>query len=111
MIHTFFIYLFTSVKFARDSKKKIPYTRFKNWGELPCAGKFVSDICILGVGDLPLLVKARQLFANKFHQDFEPYALDCLEEWLYNKTRDEYLGITVFDNNFYKTLDHVVNTI
>ena len=106
-----YIYIFLSVKFARDSKTKIAYTRFKNWGKLPCAGKFVRGICILGVGDLPLLVKAKELFANKFHMDFEPYALDCLEEWLYNRTRDEYLGITNFNNSFYKTLDFVVNKI
>ena len=104
------MYLFISVQLSPNSDTKISYTRFKNWGELPCAGKFLRGICIFGVGDLPLLVKARQLFANKFHQDFEPYALDCMEEWLYNRTRDEYLGVTDFDNSFYKTLEFVMNT-
>ena len=76
------------------------------------AGKFVRHICILGAGDLALLVKARQLFANKFHQDFSPYAQDCMEEWLQNEwLRDEYLGITDFNNSFYKSLDFVVNKI
>ncbi|XP_041347186.1 beta-1,3-galactosyl-O-glycosyl-glycoprotein beta-1,6-N-acetylglucosaminyltransferase-like, partial [Gigantopelta aegis] len=69
-------------------------SRFKNWGSLPCAGKFVRSVCVLGLGDLPLLAKAKEFFANKFHLDFEPYALDCIEEWHYNRTRDEYLAPT-----------------
>ena len=85
--------------------------RFVNWGNLPCTSKFVRGVCIIGVGELHLLVKARQLFANKFYLDFEPYALDCMEEWLYNRTRDEYLGVSDFDNSFYKKADFVVNKI
>ncbi|XP_041347030.1 beta-1,3-galactosyl-O-glycosyl-glycoprotein beta-1,6-N-acetylglucosaminyltransferase-like, partial [Gigantopelta aegis] len=93
------------VKLIPDGKNKPSLSRFKNWRHLPCAGKFVRNVCVLGVGDLSLLVKGKQLFVNKFHLDFQPYALDCIEEWHYNRTRDEYLGVSNFDNSYYKTLD------
>ena len=103
-----------------------PYlSRYKNWGHnwldgeyrtnfnWPCYGKRVRTICIFGVGDLPSLTSRRELFANKFHLDFEPLALDCLEEWLWNMTMDEYSERAQFDVSFYRQLDsvkhHVVN--
>lgn len=52
-----------------------------------CRGKFVRNICVFGVGDLPSLVTRRELFANKFHANFHYLAVDCLEEWLVNKTQ------------------------
>lgn len=70
-----------------------PYiTRFKTWEGTakPCHGKYVRRVCVYGVGDLPLLINRKELFVNKLHLDFEPLALDCLEETLYNVTRNEY---------------------
>ncbi|WAQ94345.1 GCNT1-like protein [Mya arenaria] len=68
-------------------------TRYKQWGfdeqEDLCKGKFVRNICILGVGDLQRLAKSEMLFANKFFLDFQPLALECLEELIYNRTRDD----------------------
>lgn len=52
-----------------------------------CGGKFVRDVCIFGVSDLPSLLGRRELFANKFYADFDYLALDCIEEWLLNKTQ------------------------
>lgn len=61
-------------------------------GEGTCYGKFVHGVCIFGVGDLQNLRKRKELFANKFHIDYQPYALDCIEEWHYNKTLDPSLS-------------------
>ena len=78
------------------------------WGRKdvdPClGGHFVHGVCIFGIKDLPQLVGRRELFANKFHLDFQPLALDCLEEWLYNRT----LQPMVFDAYYYKRLPFII---
>ena len=88
----------------RDGKGRFNF----NW---PCYGKRVRNICIFGLGDLPLLTARKELFANKFHMDFEPLVLDCLEEWLWNMTMDEYSGRIWFDPSFYQSLDVVTNHV
>ncbi|XP_067674440.1 beta-1,3-galactosyl-O-glycosyl-glycoprotein beta-1,6-N-acetylglucosaminyltransferase-like [Haliotis asinina] len=89
--------------------------RFKNWGnepfDWPCEGQRVRLICIFGIGDLPLLRSRPELFTNKFYWDYQPYALDCMEELHYNRTRDEYLGLRHFDDSYYKTLSFVKNKV
>ncbi|XP_053386120.1 beta-1,3-galactosyl-O-glycosyl-glycoprotein beta-1,6-N-acetylglucosaminyltransferase-like isoform X2 [Mercenaria mercenaria] len=62
---------------------------FAAWGgENPCHGKFVRGVCVFGVGDLKALSSKHHLFANKFYIDYQRYALDCMEEWHYNKTAE-----------------------
>ncbi|XP_053386183.1 beta-1,3-galactosyl-O-glycosyl-glycoprotein beta-1,6-N-acetylglucosaminyltransferase-like [Mercenaria mercenaria] len=62
---------------------------FVKWGrEGSCHGKFVRDVCVFGVGDLQALTKKHHLFANKFHINYQRYALDCMEEWHYNRTAE-----------------------
>ena len=94
-----------------DSYQNLFITRFKNWGDgpfnWPCHGKRVRNVCVLGIGDLPLLAKRPELFANKFHLDFEPAALDCLEQLHYNRTYDEAIGVTTFNVSFYTKLSYV----
>lgn len=106
-----------------DAQRKPFLARFKNWGHnwhdgqgrqnfhWPCYGKRVRTICVFGVGDLPMLTSRKELFANKFHLDFEPLALECMEEWLFNLTLAEYAGVVEFDTTFYKELDIVKNKI
>jgi len=90
-------------------------TRFKNWGngnfDWPCKGKRVRLICVLGVGDLPLLASRPELFANKFYWDYEPYTLECMEELNYNRTRDEYLNKITFDTDVYESVDFITNKV
>ncbi|KAK6172748.1 hypothetical protein SNE40_016345 [Patella caerulea] len=98
------------------TKDKKPFlARFKNWGrepfDWPCKGKRVRLICIFGVGDLPLLSRRKEMFANKFYLNFEPFALDCLEELHHNKTRDEYLGLVKFNTSYYQGLDFIKNKV
>lgn len=61
------------------------YVKWKGAAECR-SGHIVRDICIFGVQDLPDLFERKEFFANKFHLDFEPAALDCLESWLKFKT-------------------------
>ncbi|XP_059144878.1 beta-1,3-galactosyl-O-glycosyl-glycoprotein beta-1,6-N-acetylglucosaminyltransferase-like [Physella acuta] len=97
--------------------------RFVNWGvgwldsqgrypfSWPCGGKRVRRVCIFGVHDLELLVNRRELFANKLIIDFQPTALDCLEEWHLNMTLVEYAGKLAIDTTWYKNLDIVRNKV
>ncbi|XP_061192619.1 beta-1,3-galactosyl-O-glycosyl-glycoprotein beta-1,6-N-acetylglucosaminyltransferase 3-like [Saccostrea echinata] len=57
--------------------------------ERKCHGKYVHFICVFGIGDLNKLVSKKNLFANKFYYDYQPLALQCLEEWHLNKTFTE----------------------
>jgi hypothetical protein len=89
-------------------------TRFKNWGDgpfnWPCHGQRVRNVCVFGVGDLPLLASRPELFANKFYIDYEPLALDCIEELHYNRTREEIKnGAPTFDVSLYEQLLFVHN--
>ena len=93
-----------------DPETRKPFLiRFVNWGEWHCQGKRVRAVCIFGPGDLQLLSTRRELFANKFYLDYERYALDCMEELHFNRTRDEYLGKSNFE--YYKKLGFVKNKI
>ncbi|XP_071760021.1 putative beta-1,3-galactosyl-O-glycosyl-glycoprotein beta-1,6-N-acetylglucosaminyltransferase 7 isoform X1 [Centroberyx gerrardi] len=46
-----------------------------------CKGRYVRDICIYGVEDLPWIINRNSMFANKFESSTFPEALDCLEQW------------------------------
>ncbi|XP_048254127.1 beta-1,3-galactosyl-O-glycosyl-glycoprotein beta-1,6-N-acetylglucosaminyltransferase-like [Haliotis rufescens] len=99
-----------------DNPKNPFLARFKNWygqkiGNWSCTGKLVHSVCVFGAGDLPMLTTRPHLFANKFYWDFQHLALDCLEEWNYNQTRDEFLGESTFNASYYKTLEFVKNKI
>uniref|UniRef100_UPI0037E8A973 beta-1,3-galactosyl-O-glycosyl-glycoprotein beta-1,6-N-acetylglucosaminyltransferase 7 n=1 Tax=Semicossyphus pulcher TaxID=241346 RepID=UPI0037E8A973 len=50
-----------------------------------CKGRYVRDICIYGVEDLPWIINKSSMFANKFESNTFPEALDCLEQWHRNK--------------------------
>ena len=61
------------------------------------------------MADLPLMAKARELFANKFYYDFQPMTLRCLEQRHYEWTRQDVLGIKTnrLDMDFYRKLPNV----
>ncbi|XP_051996661.1 beta-1,3-galactosyl-O-glycosyl-glycoprotein beta-1,6-N-acetylglucosaminyltransferase 7-like [Xyrauchen texanus] len=50
-----------------------------------CEGRYVRDICIFGIGDLPWVVNKDSMFANKFETASFLEALDCMELWHRNK--------------------------
>jgi len=100
-----------------DDRRYRFITRFKNWGNgpfnWPCGGKRIRLICIFGIGDLPLLASRPELFANKFHIDYQPLALDCMEELHYKRLHDEIIaGNTAeFDTSVYETQHFVWNHV
>lgn len=85
--------------------KKPWLSTYAAWGGVhPCHGKFVRGVCVFGVGDLTELVSKKELFANKFYYYNQPYALQCLEEWHYNKT----FSTLPFQTHYYKTLPFII---
>ncbi|XP_045204870.2 beta-1,3-galactosyl-O-glycosyl-glycoprotein beta-1,6-N-acetylglucosaminyltransferase-like [Mercenaria mercenaria] len=102
---------------TRLPARKKPYlARFKNRVKsdtyrYPCHGKVVRGICIFGIGDVPMLSKRKELFANKFHLDYQTVAYECMEELIFNRTRDEYLGTRVYNANWYSKLGFVSKKI
>ncbi|XP_050390720.1 beta-1,3-galactosyl-O-glycosyl-glycoprotein beta-1,6-N-acetylglucosaminyltransferase [Patella vulgata] len=67
-----------------------------------CPGKVVRFICVFGIAALHQLVDSsrKELFANKFELQFSYPAIQCLTEWLRNKT----LSPQPIDEHFYKKL-------
>ncbi|BFZ13672.1 hypothetical protein BsWGS_16711 [Bradybaena similaris] len=95
-----------------DDNGKPFLTRFKNWGSFKCdGGVYVRAICILTLGDLPLLGKAKHYFANKFYLSEDRVVVGCLEEKIFNDTRDEYMGVKTFDTSYYANLSFVKNKV
>ncbi|CAG5122440.1 unnamed protein product [Candidula unifasciata] len=85
------------------------FVRYKSWKWGPCAGYYVRKICILSTGDLPRLGKSIQMFANKFYLQEDRVVIGCLEEKIFNDTRDEYMGTKVFDTTLYQNATFIKN--
>ncbi|XP_050409404.1 beta-1,3-galactosyl-O-glycosyl-glycoprotein beta-1,6-N-acetylglucosaminyltransferase [Patella vulgata] len=52
-----------------------------------CHGKHVRSVCVLGSRDLPWLSLRPNIFANKFDIDYDPVAIDCLEQFINFRTK------------------------
>ncbi len=70
----------------------------------PCHGKYVRDVCVLGLGDLAELPNRPELFVNKIKTNFERRAFSCLEEWHLEKVRQKRVDIRP---EFYRNLEAV----
>ncbi|XP_002733297.1 beta-1,3-galactosyl-O-glycosyl-glycoprotein beta-1,6-N-acetylglucosaminyltransferase-like [Saccoglossus kowalevskii] len=72
-----------------SSVAAIAVTRSKLWSnKKACNGTIVRDICVFGWKALPKLSKRPELFANKFHDNFDSLVLNCLEEVINNRTNN-----------------------
>lgn len=88
------------------------FSRYKNWrNQSQCFGKYERSICIPGVGDLVQLARRRELFVNKFNQDFEPAAIGCMEELVCNRTRDELAGERILNMSRYSQFNFTWNHV
>ncbi|XP_045183066.2 beta-1,3-galactosyl-O-glycosyl-glycoprotein beta-1,6-N-acetylglucosaminyltransferase-like [Mercenaria mercenaria] len=67
-----------------------------------CYGKFVRYICIFGLKDVPRLLTNENIVANKFYESYQPLALDCIEQGMYERLLNG--GHLSFDLNEYKKL-------
>ena len=63
----------------------------------------MRGVCIFGVEDLTELVSKKELFVNKFYIDYQLLALDCLEEYIYNKS----CSSVPFETFYYQNLPFV----
>lgn len=53
------------------------------------SGRYVRNICVYGMEDLPWIIDRNSMFANKFEGATSPEALDCLEQWHRNKVLNQ----------------------
>ena len=67
----------------------------------------MREICIFGVGDMPWLFNRPELFANKFHKDYQWLTYDCMEELIYNRTQSG--SYRTFSSKYYDDLPFVRN--
>ncbi|KAM6164676.1 beta-1,3-galactosyl-O-glycosyl-glycoprotein beta-1,6-N-acetylglucosaminyltransferase 7-like [Rhynchocyon petersi] len=44
-----------------------------------CKGRYVHDVCVYGLGDLPWLIQSPSLFASEFEFSADPLVVTCLE--------------------------------
>uniref|UniRef100_UPI00398EF20F beta-1,3-galactosyl-O-glycosyl-glycoprotein beta-1,6-N-acetylglucosaminyltransferase-like n=1 Tax=Pristiophorus japonicus TaxID=55135 RepID=UPI00398EF20F len=51
-----------------------------------CTGSHRRSVCVYGAGDLNWILQHHHLFANKFDTDVDPIALQCLEQYIRQKT-------------------------
>ncbi|GFO33728.1 beta-1,3-galactosyl-o-glycosyl-glycoprotein beta-1,6-n-acetylglucosaminyltransferase [Plakobranchus ocellatus] len=95
-----------------DLEKKRSLVRYKTWYGYKCySHQTIRSICILSTGDLQRLGEAPHLFANKFYLHQDRIVIGCLEEKIFNDTRDEFLGRKTFNTTFYAEQEFVLNRI
>ena len=72
---------------------RVKYQKWKshsnNHHSRKCHGKFVHNLCIYQVGDLQELIKLPDLFVNKFHYNYDPVTMQCMEELLAHRILHE----------------------
>lgn len=65
--------------------------RFRKWAFSPvnptCRGKYVRELCIFESNYLEHLYNQPHLFVNKFHYDYDPVTMQCMEELLDLRSR------------------------
>ncbi|XP_041372306.1 beta-1,3-galactosyl-O-glycosyl-glycoprotein beta-1,6-N-acetylglucosaminyltransferase 3-like [Gigantopelta aegis] len=102
-----------SYKGEVDDGKRVYLTRYKVWlalKDVEChSAKYVREVCIFGIGDLHTLTTVPHLFANKFHWEFQPLVLDCLEKWYFDKVSAEKRGIFTFNTTIYEQRHFIKN--
>lgn len=97
--------LHTPGGFSGVPDKKPWLATYAAWGgKDPCHGQFRHGVCIFGIQDLPNLTERKEFFANKFYLTHQPLALDCLEEYMYNRT----IHRQPIDTSYYETLPFVI---
>ena len=83
--------------------------RYKLWFQKCLSGLQKRGICILGIADVPIIVKkayGHHLAANKFFWGFQPMAWDCLQEWHYKKIEEYRTGKSALNTTFYISRFH-----
>ncbi|TNN13133.1 N-acetyllactosaminide beta-1,6-N-acetylglucosaminyl-transferase [Schistosoma japonicum] len=72
-----------------DSRNKF-LARYVTWYDKECvSSRLQRGVCIIGINHLSFITSQVELFANKFHHDFEPIAYDCTEYYIMRKVLNE----------------------
>ncbi|XP_055957688.1 beta-1,3-galactosyl-O-glycosyl-glycoprotein beta-1,6-N-acetylglucosaminyltransferase 3-like [Patella vulgata] len=70
-----------------------------------CPGKFRRNICVFNNKALPWLVKQPEMIVNKMDGDYDQVVIDCMEEYLHNKTLQA--GVNGFNKTRYLQYPHI----
>ncbi|KAK6183819.1 hypothetical protein SNE40_006414 [Patella caerulea] len=70
-----------------------------------CPGKYRRTVCVFNNKALPWLVKQPELIANKMDGDYDQVVIDCMEEYLRNKTLQA--DVTGFNKMRYLQYPHI----
>ncbi|VDO83900.1 unnamed protein product [Schistosoma margrebowiei] len=74
--------------------------RYVIWGMEKCFSQYTRrSVCIIGKAHLPFIPSRMEFFANKFQEDFQPIAYDCIEYYIMNKVIKE-MQTKQLDPNF-----------
>ena len=93
------------------------------WDPYRCQGVYVRKVCVFSALDLPWLLAAPQLVANKFNASLDPLVLDCLERSLELRAqqgfgevtdralddRDDHRLVSTLNWTYYRALPHLHN--
>ncbi|CAL8104690.1 unnamed protein product [Calicophoron daubneyi] len=70
----------------RSDPRSFFLVRYIHWGAAGClSGVTVHNVCIMGVYNIPYLITIPHLFVNKFRDNVQPAAYDCMEYWIEKK--------------------------
>ncbi|CAH8473820.1 Beta-1,3-galactosyl-O-glycosyl-glycoprotein beta-1,6-N-acetylglucosaminyltransferase [Schistosoma haematobium] len=74
--------------------------RYVIWGMEKCVSQYTRrSVCIIGKAHLPFIPSRMEFFVNKFQEDFQPIAYDCIEYYIMNKVIKE-MQTKQLDPNF-----------
>jgi hypothetical protein len=84
----------------------------KNASTHACHGsRSFQGYCTFGIGDLPYLINRKELFAYRFRFDTDDIVLQCMEQWIYQQSKKQFMYPQDFELSFYRNLDIVMNKI
>ncbi|KAK6175506.1 hypothetical protein SNE40_013959 [Patella caerulea] len=58
-----------------------------HWDRVKCSGRYRRSVCVFNNGALPWLAEQPQVILNKVDANYDQIIIDCLEEYLHNKTQ------------------------
>lgn len=80
----------------------------KNASSHACHGsRSFHGYCTFGVGDLPYLINRKELFAFRFRWDIDRLVLQCMEQMIYQRSKEQFMYPKDYDLSFYKHLEIV----
>ncbi|KAK3585377.1 hypothetical protein CHS0354_004657 [Potamilus streckersoni] len=99
-------FLDTPGGYKGDPDKKPYIARYIGWKTEKLkdrckAQKYVHNICVFSIADLPVLQGRMEVIANKFDITYDPLVYRCMEELIVNRTRS---GAKIINIHKYKKL-------